>query len=232
ALSAPLLADATAQAALPPLLLANTVRAGLASATGQATCTLISPQVASLVESGTYFLLVKKASVFVVLLTALTLGLGGWLVHRAVQTRTHVEAPAAPRALAPLSPPAPSASKDQAIEIKGRVLDPDGKPFADASVFLLPNGNPKKADKPVHAATDKEGRFRLNAHPSDFGPQGKGVLAATVKGFGLDWIDVDAKTKSEEITLRLIVDDVPIEGRVLDLEGKPIARVAVQVRSV
>jgi 5-hydroxyisourate hydrolase-like protein (transthyretin family) len=52
------------------------------------------------------------------------------------------------------------------------------------------------------------------------------------KGFGLDWIDVDSKGKSEEIMLRLVADDVPLSGRVLDLEGKPIAGVTIRVLRV
>jgi RNA polymerase sigma factor (sigma-70 family) len=119
ALTTTLLADAATQAALPPLLAANTIRAGLASAMGEATGTLVSAQVAALVESGTYTLQTKKASIALALLVSLTLGIGGLLAHRAVEDRTHAEAPAAPP---PQSAPARSASKDEAIAIKGRVM--------------------------------------------------------------------------------------------------------------
>jgi RNA polymerase sigma factor (sigma-70 family) len=234
ALSAPLLADATAQASLSPLLADSTVRAGLASALGNTVSGIVSAQVAALAEGGVASLLTKKASIVAILLLSLTVGFGGLLAHRAVPRDTLVEAPAAPKTpqLAPPSPPARSASKDQAIEIKGRVLDPEGKPLAGASLFLLPDGSPKKTDKSARAATDKESRFRFVVRPADFEPQGKSKIVATAKGFGLDWIEVNTKDKSAEITLRLVADDVPIEGRVLDLEGKPVAGAAVQVRSV
>jgi hypothetical protein len=215
---------------VPPLLAVSTVRVGLAAAMGSTVSPIVSAEVAALAESGVGSLLAKKASIAVVLLLSLALGIGGLLAHRAVQGHTFAEVPATPKAAptAPAPHPARSASKEQAIEIKGRVLGPDGKPFAGARVFLLPQGNPKKPNKPGLAATDKEGRFRLTAHPSEFGPQGKGVLAATAKGLGPDWIEVTAEHKSE-VTLRLVKDDVPIEARILDLEGRPISGVRVHV---
>jgi RNA polymerase sigma factor (sigma-70 family) len=228
-LTAPLLADAVAQAALPPLLAASTVRAGLAAITGNTVNGIVSAQVAALAESGAASLLVKKAGVAVILLVSLTLGIGGLLAHRVIQDRTLAEAPAAP--LTPQSPPARSVSMDQAIELRGRVLDPDGKPFAGARLFLLSAAHPKKADKPVRATTDKDGRFRFQAQPSDFDAEGKATLAAVAKEFGPDWIEITADNKGDR-TLRLVKNDVPIEGRVLDLEGRPIPDVRVQVVSL
>ncbi len=223
ALSVPLLTDTSAQAALPPLLVATTVHAGLASAMGNAVSGMVSDQVVALAESGVGSLLAKKASIAVVLLVSLMLSMGSLLAYRAAPSRTFAEAPAAPP---PQSPPARSASKDQAIEIKGRVLDPDGKPLAGARLFLLTEAKKPKGDGVVRATTDKEGRFSFQAKPPDFNAEGKATLAATAKGFGPAWIDVTAE-KSDAITLQLAQDDVPIEGRVLDLEGQPIPGITV-----
>jgi RNA polymerase sigma factor (sigma-70 family) len=223
ALSAPLLADAAMQAALPPLLLATTVRAGLASALGNAVCGILSNQVIALAESGVGSLLAKKASIALVLLLSLTLGIGSLLAHRTSYSRTFAEAPPAS---SPLSPLARSASKDQAVEIKGRVLDPDGKPLAGARLFLLSDAKKAKGDVVVRATTDKDGRFSFTAEPPVFNAEGKVTLAATAKGFGPAWIDVMAE-KRDTIPLQLVKDDVPIEGRVLDLEGQPIPGVTV-----
>jgi hypothetical protein len=68
ALSAPLLADATTQASLPPLLAASTARAGLASALGNTVNGMVSAQVVALAESSVGSLLAKKASIAVGLL--------------------------------------------------------------------------------------------------------------------------------------------------------------------
>jgi len=220
-LSAPLLVDAEAKAALPPLLVASTVRAGLASATGQITGTLISAQVESLAQCGVGSLLTKKTSIAVVLLVSLMLSFGGLWAYRAVPRGTRAEAPAAPP---PQFSPARSDSKDHANDIKGRVLDPDGKLLAGATVYFVPKSARKKVDLKLRAVTDKEGAFRLSPAPADM--QSGARLLATAPGLGPDWADVK---KDGETTLRLVKDDVPIRGRVVDLEGQPIADVTVAV---
>ncbi len=220
ALTAPLLANAPTQAALPPLLAASTIRAGLAAATGQATDMLVSVQVAALIEGAAKTVLTKKAMAALVVLVSLALGIGGLLVQRVIQSRIFAEAPAAPPA--PAAQSARSASKDQGIAIKGRVLGPDGKPFAGATVYFVPKAARKHADLSAQAVTDKEGAFRLMAAPTDM--QSGARLLATAPGHGPDWADVN---KNAQTTLRVVKDDVPIKGRVLDLEGQPIAGVTV-----
>jgi RNA polymerase sigma factor (sigma-70 family) len=227
-LSASLLTDVAAQAALPPLLAASTVRAGLAAALGQATEALVSAQVAALVESGTCSLLAKKASVAVVLLMSLALGVGGLLAHRAVHSRTLAEAPAAPKAAPPPQPlPARSASKDQAIEITGRVFGSDGKVLQGAHVYLWTKAIKKKDDLTIKATTGADGRFHFAVSKADLAAGAK--VLATAKGQGPDWIELARTEQPGEVTLRLVEDDVSIVGRILDLEGQPIAGVSVTV---
>src|SRR5205807_6519865 len=54
-------------------------------------------------------------------------------------------------------------------------------------------------------------------------------VVATAKGYGPDWLELGASTETGELTLRLAKDDVPIRGRVLDLEGRPIPGVAIDL---
>jgi RNA polymerase sigma factor (sigma-70 family) len=221
-LSASLPADAAVQAALPPLLASTTVRAGMAAATGQATGTLVSVQASALVEGGAGSLLTKKASLAVVVLASLILSVGGLLAHRAIHGPSFAEAPTAPPALQSQS--ARSVNKERAIEIKGRVFDPDGKPFAGATVYFVPNAARKRADLKVRTPTDKNGRFRLTVAAADVASDAR--LLAVAPGHGPDWTDV---SKENETVLRLVKDDVPLRGRVIDLEGQPIAGVTVEV---
>ena len=53
------------------------------------------------------------------------------------------------------------------------------------------------------------------------------MVAAVAAGYGLDWIAL--KEAGAELTLRLEKDDVPIKGRVLDLEGRPVAGATVRL---
>jgi RNA polymerase sigma factor (sigma-70 family) len=223
ALTAPLLADAT-QAALPPLLTASTVRASMATALENTVCSIVSAQVAALAESGVGSLLTKKVGVAAVLLVSLMLGLGGLLAHRAMQDGTFAVAPAAPKAPpatpAP-PPPARSASNDKTLSIKGRVLDPDGKPLAGAKVYVTTYAYKDKRDPKVRVTTDADGRFHFPVSREEV-DRGESIVAIA-PDYGPDWIALKEIRDGNELTLRLVKDDVPINGRVLDPDGEPLA---------
>src|SRR5205823_13771306 len=53
-------------------------------------------------------------------------------------------------------------------------------------------------------------------------------VVATATGFGPDWMDFDPQTKSP-LAMHLVKDDVPITGRVLDLQGRPVAAADVRL---
>jgi hypothetical protein len=52
---------------------------------------------------------------------------------------------------------------------------------------------------------------------------------AAADGLGPDWVGAGSLGKGDELTLRLVRDDVPVRGRVLDLEGQPVAGATVEV---
>src|SRR5207244_2242186 len=54
-------------------------------------------------------------------------------------------------------------------------------------------------------------------------------VMAIAEGYGCDWVHVGPA--KEELTLRL-VKDVPIRGRILDLDGRPVAGAKLKVTSV
>jgi protocatechuate 3,4-dioxygenase beta subunit len=73
----------------------------------------------------------------------------------------------------------------------------------------------------------KDGRFHFTLSKAERGSGAK--IVASGKGFGPDWHDVGDAKDLGEISFRLAKDDVPIQGRVLDLEARPIADVIVDV---
>jgi RNA polymerase sigma factor (sigma-70 family) len=232
-LSVPLLTGTTAQAVVPPRLVEGTVRAGLALASGRGTAGLISAQVATLMEGGANTLLTAKAKAAVVLFAAVGLVAGGVFTHQTLNAR-----PAAPPAASsPLRPkaaperPAPSsAEKDRTVDIKGRVLDVEGKPLPGARLFLLSEASQGKSASTGRATTDKDGGFHFTARRDEVELGGK--VVATAKEYGPDWMKLTGKDPKDELTLRLVRDDVPINGRVLDLEGRPVAGVNVKAVSL
>ena len=58
------------------------------------------------------------------------------------------------------------------------------------------------------------------------------MLLAVAKGYGPKWLTVDADNGSRETTVKLVKDDVPIEGRIIDLEGRPLANISVRISGI
>jgi protocatechuate 3,4-dioxygenase beta subunit len=244
-------AESAGRASVPPPLLQATVRFGLLVAAGESAAGVIPPHIAALAAGVTPAMILSHAKIPTVLL--LTVGLcvvGAW----AYQTLAAKESPS----LAPKSEPLAkqetgsqaSGSKSQApgakdqqggsIEVSGRVVDPEGKPFAGAKVFFARSVLALRdlpPPVPPVVTSDAEGRFRL--HVSQTGYQSddekshwlQGAVVAVAQGYGHGWVGGDNAEQLRDVTVKL-VKDVPIESRVVDLQGKPVAGVSVQVRSV
>src|SRR5262249_20784152 len=107
--------------------------------------------------------------------------------------------------------------------VAGRVLGSDGKPLKDAKVSLWP----ATGKEPIaRTTTDADGRFRLSVAKGS--AQG-GTVVTTAAGRCPDWVAVPTTGSAKELTLRLTTEGLPIEGRILSLEGKGLANVPVQV---
>jgi RNA polymerase sigma factor (sigma-70 family) len=239
------LAAVLTAAALSTRGVAGEVHATLASATVRAAClyaagkgaagATVSAAVAGLVRgaSRTTFLTGSRAAVALLLVVGLLTG-AGLLTREALAARQPATAQAdVAEALLFEEPqqPAPSApsSKDTApsVELSGTVLGPDEKPLVGARLYLWTSAVKKHADLAVRATTGADGRFRFAATQGELERRAK--IVATAEGSGPDWTDAAPVAKGGEATLRLVKDDVPITGRVLDLEGQPVAGAAVQV---
>ena len=57
------------------------------------------------------------------------------------------------------------------------------------------------------------------------------VVAAAAPNYGIAWVEVPAGGRSDDLTLRL-VDDRPITGQIVDLEGKPVPGATLQVLQI
>jgi beta-lactamase regulating signal transducer with metallopeptidase domain len=127
-----------------------------------------------------------------------------------------------------------NATGNKAIILRGIVLGPDGKPFAGARLLWLRTRGPHARDYQnfewnCAATSDGAGKFQLNLSRSDFNPQSRATqVAAAADGFGIDWVDVKTSTVPAELTLRL-VEDVPVRGRIVDGEGRPVAGAKISV---
>jgi RNA polymerase sigma factor (sigma-70 family) len=222
--------------ALAPSLTQTAVKYGLLATAGASAAARIPAQVCALAEGVSAALLstkIKLASI-VVLITGL-LATGAGVV--AQQARTMLQPPAANKqseVIADKSRPAgPSAhgaqDKPDRMEVKGRVVDGGGKPVAAARVYLWTAASPTKGNLPVRATTAADGAFRFSAMRREL--QGEAKILATAAEYGPDWAPL-AGNKNADVNLRLVRDDVPIRGRILSLEGQPVAEATIEVAGI
>ncbi|HVX12204.1 MAG TPA: hypothetical protein VHC22_13570 [Pirellulales bacterium] len=115
------------------------------------------------------------------------------------------------------------------ITVSGQVLDPQGKPLAGATIAALHSPHHFTTYPPLaKRRCDPEGRFTVAFRKSQYaiglGPADNwkdAMIVASADGFGLAWIRWREIPAGRELTLQL-VEDMPITGRVVDLDGRPV----------
>jgi RNA polymerase sigma factor (sigma-70 family) len=161
-----------------------------------------SPPVAALLHGARPMILATKTAIAlaVALATLIPFGLGAGQRPRSGDEPKKAD------------PPAPTANAD-ATSIRGRVLAPDGQSLANAKLLRINNGEATEL-----GTTGADGRFVITP-PKD---RSGGHLVVRADGVGIDFVEfarIDAKT---ELELRTVAD-LPVRGRVIDTEGKPVA---------
>jgi protocatechuate 3,4-dioxygenase beta subunit len=127
-----------------------------------------------------------------------------------------------------------SGEKEQwTVNVRGRVLGPDGKPVAGAKLYLMPSDHGRRSpDATVPRATSgSDGRFQF-AHPAGELRDLYNDIVATAAHLGVGWERIPAGGKTDDLTLHLVIDDAPISGQLIDLEGKPVEGATVSVSEI
>jgi beta-lactamase regulating signal transducer with metallopeptidase domain len=140
------------------------------------------------------------------------------------------DAPADPSGSIPLE------SDEDLVTVSGRVVDPEGKPIARAKLYLSYANQDARKPRLLGAAGD-DGRFQFEVDNAELDeslapdPRARVNIAAVAEGFGLQWLDLDQRDDNGEYTLRL-ANDVPIRGRIVDVDGQGIAAAKLRLRQI
>jgi beta-lactamase regulating signal transducer with metallopeptidase domain/protocatechuate 3,4-dioxygenase beta subunit len=126
-------------------------------------------------------------------------------------------------------------SAEKSVLVRGRVVDPDGKPVAGARVlaanWLYGQEIQRHVLADVKAGEDGRFEFTMDETYLRGGLVHRLEVAAVAPGHGPALMQGSDLGVNAELTLRLVTDQ-PIRGRVLDLEGRPVADARVKVHAV
>ena len=126
----------------------------------------------------------------------------------------------------------------------GRVLDPDGKPSSGARIRLSYGSYRGPSPPPVRATSDGAGKFQFTVTKGDFTdtddrePWTLAEVVATADGFGPGWArgstlpGSESKVDPLNLSIRLVRDDMPISGRIVDLQGHPVANATIRLKNI
>ncbi len=142
----------------------------------------------------------------------------------------------------------PIASKK--VSVLGLVLKPDGSSADGAIVRVaapvfgdMRSVLGKDFESPItEVIADSQGKFEISIDSEPYGNfptkgtrwEGfwkKSVICATMPGFAGQFRKYEEVERADFVVLRL-VEDTPIHGRVVDLEGRPISGVAIELKGI
>jgi len=137
---------------------------------------------------------------------------------------------------------------DGQIKVTGRVLKPDGSPASNAVVLVgLPDARGDggiRIARPVSQRVEPDGGFEVSFSPSQLLADPKSVppawmeqlsraiqVVATMRGFGPAAVHLGDHSSGDALQLQL-VENEPVEGKFVDLEGKPVKNLRVRVEGI
>jgi RNA polymerase sigma factor (sigma-70 family) len=233
------LAHSAATASIPARLPAATIQTALSYlACPEVAASLLPANVATFVQGAMRPMLSTKIKLATVLFLAINCGIAGVRLRAREQADARLEEdpPAAKTTLAKADAAKPVKDGEvETIALSGRVLDPTDKPVKEAKLYLLDFSDAKVSPK-VQATSDADGRFRFTISRKNvqLPPYARNrwdpiFLCAMAEGHGAALSPVGTPGAIGERTLHLVKDDVPIRGRVLDLQGKAVSGGTVRV---
>jgi RNA polymerase sigma factor (sigma-70 family) len=221
--------------AVASALTQSTVKYGLLAAAGAGAASLIPAQVRALAQGVSAGIFSAKLKVAVVVMIG-----AGLLAAGAGVAAQQVLATAGPLVVSqnpkvggntsefPASKTKVAKEEDE-VQIRGRVMDPAGKPFPGASLYWRPTASTSRGAATEQARSDTDGQFVLGFKRSLLISSWFHIIAGA-KGYGPGYF-AGKLTAGMRLDLHLL-PDVPVQGRLLDINGKPVQGATLQIESI
>jgi hypothetical protein len=127
------------------------------------------------------------------------------------------------------------------LQLKGLVVDENGRPLAGANVALIgreyrpkPGGELGTSFRDgdsrtvLETVTDGDGRFELSLTKPPTEQLGRTFLVARALGMGLAWQRLTSHPLSDDVRFELAAEQ-PIRGRLIDSDGQVVSGVRLQI---
>ncbi len=247
ALAAAEVSRGAASAAVVARLVAATARGAMLFAARSTTAGEVSAEAAALAGNVIKGMALARLTIPATLLLATCLLATGFLTYQlasspptAAETRT---IPLSSRGQSQSSlPEAPRDLFDAPIEVTGRVLNPEGTPVAGANLYVGYSPRPSHfaPSRPpaaylFRATSAADGRFHFTFARSELDAKlldaSRPAVVAVASGYGPDWAVIGDSAEGVELSLKL-VKDLPVNGRILDQNRKPVANAKIRVETV
>lgn len=126
-----------------------------------------------------------------------------------------------------------AAEKIGAVAIQGRVQGPDGKAVANAKIHIIPGFPRSKEKEPPRlvATSEAAGSFHFSYEAPHAPGASPPQIYITADGYGLQWMPLSEAMERQPLTV-VLPQDVPINGRILTLEGTPVVGATVNLRGI
>jgi RNA polymerase sigma factor (sigma-70 family) len=187
----------------------------------------VSVAAAALVQGMSPKLIVTKLTVATALLLAASLVAGAAALSQRETAQDDTAKPSVATSARPQAAKVHAADDKDSLVYGGRVLGPDGRPIAGAKLSLTMGGR-LSADC---VTSGVDGHFAFTVPKAKYGAAWT-VVTATAATYGVGWVVVPADGKRDALTIRLVDDDVPITGQIVDLEAKPVAGATLRVQRI
>jgi hypothetical protein len=226
------LAAKEARAVVPPVLIRSTVLAatGASASAGVALLTQVLLR---------EMLMTKVKFVTTAALAALALASAGVIAAagRLPDDAKPAMKPKAESAGVIREKPAPEKPLET-VEIRARFVAPDGKPVAGAAVAAVYISRDEELPW-LKTTSGSDGRFSIRVPKAEGNASAEGYfsmypwLVASAPGYGVGWCEraLRADRPAEQV-VTLVEEGPPIEGKIVDLEGRPVADASVHAARI